>query len=117
MPTLSMSALGGKADSPNPLLSLCRVDEHHLGVLERLYLEHCLVRDRGTVASFDAHAVHVDAADRRHEVSVAVGRKPILNAVAGLERGAEHPGLGADGERIIITGKAARQRHEAARPV
>src|SRR4029453_14243501 len=36
---------------------------------------------------------------------------------AGLERGAEHPRLGADGERIIIAGKAARQRHEVASPV
>src|SRR5262249_49653006 len=34
-----------------------------------------------------------------------------------LQRGAEYPRLGADGKRILIAGKAAGERHEAARPI
>src|SRR5262249_24261935 len=94
-----------------------RVHEDDLGILERLDLQHRLVRNRGAVARVDMHAVHVETADGRHEIGVAVGRKPILGAVASLPRGAEHPRLGADGKRILVARKAAGERHEAAGPI
>ena len=84
--------------------ALRSVDEDDLAVLERFDLHQLLVRDGGAVARFDADAVHLDAALRRNEITVAFRAELVLGDVTGLERGAENAGGRPDRQRVVVSG-------------
>ena len=60
------------------------------------------VADRRAVAGIDAHAIDLDAARGRHEIEIACLARRIFRALAGLQRGGEHPRIGADRQRVIV---------------
>ena len=66
-----------------------------------------LVADRGAVAGVDAHAVDLDAAGRRHQIEVTRLLRCVFRALAGLQRGGEHPRIGPDRQRVLIACNAA----------
>ena len=72
-----------------------------------------LRRDRGAVARIDPHAVDLDRARGRHQIEVRVFARRIFGGLAGLQRGAQHPRVGADRQRVLVVVEAARERDEA----
>ncbi len=93
---------------------LSRVDQNHLGILERLDAQQLFAEDRGAVAGVELHLVDLDRALGRHEIGVAGFAEWIIRRLAGLERRTDDARVGADWQRLFVVVKAAGQRHELA---
>jgi hypothetical protein len=78
------------------------VHQNQFGLLQRGDLQLHLVADRDAVAGVDRHAVDFDRTRRRHQIEAALLVGRILRALAGLQRGGEHPRVGADRQRIVV---------------
>src|ERR1700682_6728028 len=94
--------------------ALRRVYQHQFGIFQRGDLEPCLVADRDAVAGVDAHPVDLDRTRCRDQIEVAPLAGRVFRALAGLQRGGEHPRVGPDRPRVLVTLKSAGDGDEIA---
>ena len=101
----SKEARPGRSPRPSCRRS-SRVDHDDFGILDRGDGHDLDILDRRAVARAESHAVDLDRAAGRHQIAVAAGAEPVFGASAGLQRGAQHPGIGADRQRIgVVRGR------------
>src|SRR3546814_1647485 len=96
---------------------LFRVDEDDFGVVDRGDGDGLAARQRRTVAGIEANAVDLGRARRGDEIGVPPLADAVRQAFAGLDRRAEHAGIGADRQGAVIALEAARQRDELTRAI
>src|ERR1700745_2826335 len=69
--------------------------------------------DGAAVARADPHAVDLDCAGGRYQISMASFAERVFYGVADLQRGAEHAGARPGRQRVFVILEAARERHQA----
>ena len=84
------------------------VDQHQFGIVERADMEFRLVVDRRAVARVELDAIDFDRTLGRYQIAVALAPKPVVDGFAGVQRGAQHPGVGTDRQCFAVALKAAR---------
>ena len=90
---------------------LAGVDQHQLAIVLGVIVDLVLAGDGDSVARAGLDPVHPDPA-ARHEVEVPIGSAS-TDQFAGLDRRAEDPGVGVDGQRAVIPIAAGEQLERA----
>ena len=91
------------------------IDQYEFGIFQRRDAQGLQLGQSRAIAGIHLDTVDAHAAFRRHQIAKPFLAQRIVEALAGFQRGAEHPGIGTDRQRRLIIGKARGQHDELAR--